>query len=65
MSVFEAVQDFHIVLPDGSERFVQRGEQFPGNHEIVKHDGDRGVLFRRLVQFDPYPEEKPPRKGAA
>ena len=43
-----AQDTFTAELKDGSVLRVARGEVYADNHEVVKLDGGRGLLFRPL-----------------
>ena len=47
-----AQDTFTAVLKDGSVLRVQRGEVYADNHEVVKLDAGRGVLFQPLDMGD-------------
>ena len=59
-------QDNFACEVDGAPFTVAKGQVFPDKHAIVKLDGGRGFLFRRLEE-EPEPARKRgrPRKTAA
>ena len=57
-------QDNFTASPDGIPVSVQKGQVFPDNHPLVKLDGGRDLLFKRLDLDQPPPAGKPPRVGA-
>jgi hypothetical protein len=61
-----AQDTFTAELKDGSVLRVARGEVYADNHEVVKLDGGRGLLFRPLDmgESDAKPAPKASRSAA-
>lgn len=62
MAMYQAKDTFAVTLADGSSLLVTKGAAFHENHEVVKLDAGRGVLF---APMEPAEEEAPPKKAAA
>jgi hypothetical protein len=59
-----AQDTFTAELKDGSVLRVARGEVYADNHEVVKLDGGRGLLFRPLDMGDADAPAKPAPKAS-
>jgi hypothetical protein len=59
----QAQDTFTVELKDGSVLRVARGEVYPDNHEVVKLDDGRGLLFRPLDLGDDDAPAKPAPKS--
>jgi hypothetical protein len=45
-----AQDTFSTVLKDGGELLVAKGSAWPDNHEVVKLDAGRGLLFKPVEE---------------
>lgn len=65
MAGFQVAQDTFVAELKSGPLAVVKGQVFPGEHEVVKLDKGRGLLFQPLDEPEaPAPESPRPRTRA-